>query len=406
MVTPDANGHVNATALSAELGESTVLGYAGVEGSTAAQNAGFYSCQALKTIEIPSSVETIGSFAFYNSGLTHLTIPSSVKTIRNDAYWKCDDLESVDFSLATQLATIGDYAFYDARALTSVDFSDATALTTIGVRAFKDTCLLSVPEHSATTVGTEAFSNICFHKCRLGADPPGMNITTGHGTYSDASQSFKGCTLLTSVKIEDDVTTIGDRAFYSATALTSVTFPNSVISIGDRAFYSATALTSVTIPSSVTTIGPFAFYDTCLLSVPDHSATTVGTSAFNNICFHKCRLGADPPGMNITTGHGTYSDASQSFQYCKMLTSVKIEDDVEEIGSYAFKDTALTSVTVPVCTHIGTETFPSATNLVRSFPRACVDNYVSKGTSVSTVLDSFTPQELKAAYRAKNVCPS
>ena len=283
MVTPDANGHVNATALSAELGESTVLGYAGVEGSTAAQNAGFYSCQALKTIEIPSSVETIGSFAFYNSGLTHLTIPSSVKTIRNDAYWKCDDLESVDFSLATQLATIGDYAFYDARALTSVDFSDATALTTIGVRAFKDTCLLSVPEHSATTVGTEAFSNICFHKCRLGADPPGMNITTGHGTYSDASQSF---------------------------------------------------------------------------------------------------------------------------QYCKMLTSVKIEDDVEEIGSYAFKDTALTSVTVPVCTHIGTETFPSATNLVRSFPRACVDNYVSKGTSVSTVLDSFTPQELKAAYRAKNVCPS
>ena len=114
MVTPDANGHVNATALSAALNGSTVLGYPDESTTYPAlpnvTNAGFYSCQALKTIEIPETVETIGSYAFYNTKLTSVTIPSSVKTIRNDACLECKDLVSVDFSHASQLTSIGNYA--------------------------------------------------------------------------------------------------------------------------------------------------------------------------------------------------------------------------------------------------------------------------------------------------------
>ena len=40
-----------------------------------------------------------------------------------------------------------------------------------------------------------------------------------------------------SVRIPDNVTTIGDRAFEGCNNLTSVTIPNSVTSIGDEAFY-------------------------------------------------------------------------------------------------------------------------------------------------------------------------
>jgi len=59
----------------------------------------------------------------------------------------------------------------------------------------------------------------------------------------------------------------------------------------------------------------------------------------------------------------------------------------------------LTSATLSdSVTSVGTEAFPRGVFILNLFK---ID-----GTSVSTILDSFTPQELKAAYRAKNACPS
>ena len=48
---------------------------------------------------------------------------------------------------------------------------------------------------------------------------------------------FCGCTSLTSITIQDGVTSIGYDAFYRCTSLTSITIPNSVTSIGTNAFY-------------------------------------------------------------------------------------------------------------------------------------------------------------------------
>lgn len=380
MVEPDANGHVSAERLSAELGGSNVLGYPTAEASSnPVQNAGFYECQALKTIEIPDSVETIGSYAFYNSGLTSLTIPSSVKAIRNDACWKCDDLESVNFNLATQLTSIGDYAFQGATALTSVTLPEGLKeigksafyyaekllsinlddVTSIGSRAFSNTCLLS-----------SAYSNTCYTKCRLDESTPGMNITTGHGTYlsSDSSQTFNGCYRLTSVTIGDNVETIGNYAFYG-TNLTSVTIPDSVKTIGDGAFSRATALTSVTIPDSVTEIGNGAFYyATGLTSIDFRQATAlekIGYLAFNG---------------------------------ASALTSVTLPEGLKEIGDSAFKGcTALTSMNLPdSVTTIGDAAFPPGLFILDLFKR--------EGTPVSTMLDQFSLQELKDNYRSRSGC--
>jgi len=63
---------------------------------------------------------------------------------------------------------------------------------------------------------------------------------------------------ITSVVIEDGVTSIGNLAFSACTGLTSVTIPNSVTSIGMMAFFGC-GLTFVTIPNSVTFIGQDVF---------------------------------------------------------------------------------------------------------------------------------------------------
>ena len=72
---------------------------------------------------------------------------------------------------------------------------------------------------------------------------------------------FWGCESLTSIKIPDNVTSIGSEAFLSCMSLTDITIPNSVTQIGDRAFWNCARLTSITIPESVTSIGDKIFYN-------------------------------------------------------------------------------------------------------------------------------------------------
>ena len=103
------------------------------------------------------------------------------------------------------------------------------------------------------------------------------NLVTSIGEYA-----FYQCTYLTSVTIPDSVTTIGGRAFMKCLSLPNITIPDGVTTIGDATFHSCDALTSVTIPDSVTTIGDIVFY-TCtnLTSVTfGNSLTSIGYHVF------------------------------------------------------------------------------------------------------------------------------
>lgn len=65
---------------------------------------------------------------------------------------------------------------------------------------------------------------------------------------------------ITSIIIEEGVTSIGDCAFLECTALTTVSIPNSVISIGRQAFSGCKNLSSIIIPESVISIEEEAFW--------------------------------------------------------------------------------------------------------------------------------------------------
>ena len=296
-------------------------------------NYAFRYCYSLTSIEISSSVTTIGENAFYNCiGLTSVTIGSGVTTIGKNAFYDCTGLTKVDISdigawcnisfgdsyenplyyaknlylngelvtdlvIPNDITSIGEYAFEHCTSLTSVTIGDS--VTTIGEGAFWDcTGLTSVViPNSVTTIGSYAFE-----------DCTGLtSVTIGDSVTSIGYEVFRDCTGLTSVTIGDSVTSIGKYAFRNCDGLTSIEIPNSVTTIGSGAFYTCNNLTSVTIGNSVTSICEWAFCGcTGLTSIEiPNSVTTIGENAFDS---------------------------------CTGLTSVVIPNSVTVIGMQAFRD--------------------------------------------------------------------
>jgi len=109
-------------------------------------------------------------------------------------------------------------------------------------------------------------------------------ITNGVVVTNHSANGSNNCAG--AVVIPEGVTSIGDDAFAAASFMTDITVPASVTSIGLYAFYGATSLEDVTFAtdSRLTVINNFAFNEaTSLTSITiPGSVTSIGGSAFGN----------------------------------------------------------------------------------------------------------------------------
>ncbi|GHV65430.1 hypothetical protein FACS1894199_06080 [Bacteroidia bacterium] len=256
----------------------------------------FTGCTSLASVTIPSSVTYIGSGAFRNcTGLTEInvdavnanyasvdgvlfnktkttliqyptgklgayTIPSSVTTIGEFAFSTCTNLASV--TIPDGVTTIGTSAFYGCTSLASVTIPSSA--TTIGSQAFYNCSGLTEISVEAANANYASVDGVLFNKTKttLIQYPAGKQdaaYTIPSSVTTIREDAFYGCTSLASITILSGVTTIGTQAFWNCTSLASVSIPSSVTTIGSSAFDGCTSLASVTIPSSVTTIGSSAF---------------------------------------------------------------------------------------------------------------------------------------------------
>ena len=101
----------------------------------------------LQTITIPSSVTSIGEYAFaYCSSLTSMTIPESVTFIVNSAFYGCSGLTSI--TIPEGVTTIGYQAFYGCTSLTSMTIPES--VTSIGENAFYGCSSLKTINYTGT----------------------------------------------------------------------------------------------------------------------------------------------------------------------------------------------------------------------------------------------------------------
>lgn len=115
----------------------------------------FNYCYDLTSVTIPNSVKSIGSWAFFLSGLTSVNIPNSVTSIGSNAFADCSGLSSI--SIPNSVTSIGSGAFQSCSGLISVLIPNS--VTSIGDYTFAGCSGLvsvSIP-NSVTSIGSGAF---------------------------------------------------------------------------------------------------------------------------------------------------------------------------------------------------------------------------------------------------------
>ena len=244
----------------------------------------FEDCSSLKYISIPKSVIGLNGnpFAEWNGKLECLS-PNFV--YEDDILFNKDKSRIISFRnqnirsyvIPSSVTSIGDYAFWYCDSLSEIVIP--SSVTSIGDYAFSDCCSLSeiVIPSSVTSIGDSAFS-FCGSL---------SEIVIPSSVTSIGDSAFSHCYSLSEIVIPSSVTSIGDNAFYGCDSLSEIVIPSSVTSICDSAFSDCCSLSEIVIPSSVTSIGKYAFYGCDSLSeiVIPSSVISIGDSAF-----YKCKF--------------------------------------------------------------------------------------------------------------------
>ena len=186
---------------------------------------------------------------------------------------------------------------------------------------------------------------------------------------------------ITTIIIENGVTTIGSRAFSDFAQLTDVTIPVSVTSIGANAFANCSSLVQTTYSGtsaqwSTVNIGSgntymtdvllyFVATGTCgnkLVWALDNGGTLTisGSGAMTNY-YSTSQPWKDVKSSitHVVITDGVTSIGNYAFYYCSSLTNITIPDSVTNIGGSAFRGcSSLTSITIPdSVTSIGSNAF-------------------------------------------------
>ncbi len=306
----------------------------------------FRGCTGLTSIEIPDSVTSIGSYAFYNcTGLTSIVIPANVTSIGDSAFDGCYKLVEVynksSLNITKGSSNNGYVAYYALNVYT--DTEGASKLDRVDGYVFyedeENVLLIGYIGKETELNLPENYNgkNYSIHQYAFSGCSGIIDIVISEGVTSIGSSVFSGCTGLTSIVIPANVTSIGDSAFYGCYKLIEVYNKSSLnITKGNKdngyvAYYAVIVHTDVESEDKFNTIDGYVFYE------DGETVLLVGYIGEET----KLNLPENYNGKN-------YSIHQYAFSGCSGITDIVISEGVTSIGSHAFYNCiGLTSITLP-----------------------------------------------------------
>ena len=337
------------------------------------------------TVIFGDTVKSIPDYLFYVSSsdkpnITSVTIGNNVTSIGIRAFAGCSGLTSI--TIPEGITSIGDYAFSGCTGLTEIKYNAAEVkdLTNGGVFYNAGTLGEGITVVFGDTV--KSIPAYLFYNSNITSVPIGNNVT------SIGKSAFADCSSLTSITIPKNITNIGDNAFGHCTGLTeiiydvenlvdcskysgiftragikgegiTVTFTDTVQRIPAYLFYINTIdsslnpnIKSVVIGSNVTSIGESAFDGCTDLSnvyIKDLSAwcKILFEEFYSNPLYYAENLYLNNELVtDLVIPDGVTSISDYAYVCFSGLRSVTFPDSLTSIGSNAFQNTNLTSITL------------------------------------------------------------
>ena len=314
-------------------------------GLTSLEDYAFFYCSELNSVAIPNNITSIGESAFNGcSSLSSITIGSGVQSINRQAFWNCFNLYSVNISSLEAWCNI---AFEDIYA-NPVSLGHHLYLDNVEI---KD---MVIPD-GVTSIGNHAFTE-CGSL---------TSLTIGEGVTSIGKGAFSYCCGLTSVTIGNNVETIGEGAFSGCNNMTTINIGNGLFAIGFQAFESCDKLTSVNISSLEAWCNiefeelsnPLQYAHHLYVDGKEITDLVIpnGVKSIGSHAFRECNLNS------VTIGDNVKTIGNWAFAHCHDLVNLSTSEGLRTIGDYAFfYCEGLTSLAIPnSVTRIGESAFGS-----------------------------------------------
>jgi len=350
----------------------------------------FSSSPYLTEMEVPGSVESLGSQVFAScSGLKSVKLSSGALTkIPSKAFYGCSRLETI--VIPDGVTTIYTGAFSYCNSLTQVNISKSVnkiydGENEVGENGFLWPCAsltsINVDEDNTKFVSKDGvlFEKKENEKLKLVRYPQALKqdddtyVVNGSQVDEVGFAAFKACNALKKVVLSEGVTTIDPYAF-SRTTLVTFEFPEHSLSvIKEDAFYRSYDLTGVVIPQGASIEKEAFFACKGLKSVTLPSDLTVIPDG----AFEECLQLESVYIPDLVTKIG-----DTAFKFCESMTDVRLPPELETIGDAAFEEcVSLKSVVIPnSTTEIGQRAFMYCSQLEEvTLPQndGCIIDYIA-----------------------------